>query len=264
MRRTARAHPAWSATAIAARVGCHPDTVRRHLSRSGWEQALEVSTETRRQREQDWIEASTDRPVLARAAAEPDTRMRRIVAHHASTPPQVLARLTADPDRVTREAAVKNSGCPPPILARCGRFLLAGLLPAVLRHAQCPTRLLRRHAKDPDWLLSAIAAANLAYQAGGEAAVHDLFDGIIGDAVAEVRRDEAWQEMVRKHAQSDDEVAPVDQIADQVVPQTVADLILGDSRYGSGLYNDFIVRYMHRLMDACNADAAGHRGRRPA
>ena len=172
--RCARAHPAVSTAEIAARAGCRPSTVRKHLQGV----ARPVLTPGSRQARLDAArDPATPAGVVARLAADPDPGIRRAGADHLNCPPGRLACLAAAvtgplgahdmraavaanvncPSRVLvslhgapaaiRGEVASNPNCPPSVLAGLAADRTETVSDAALRNPGCAAELLERLAR---------------------------------------------------------------------------------------------------------------------
>ena len=135
--RTARAAPHLTAELIAARVGCHPATVRNHLP-----------TPPRRT------------AGLVRFVTDPDPHVRATAAARPLCPPKMLARLASDAEQPVRAAVVEHSNCPPRILVRLATDASYTVRTAAAGHSNCPPQTLTHLAGDPIWDVVVTVARN--------------------------------------------------------------------------------------------------------
>ena len=132
--RTARSSPNLNNAQIAARAGCHPDTVAKYLppgragrlsgARHRWtytatghypgfppEALWHAAGETRNPRPQQQPPAPSRR-LLTACATQPAADGRAAAAAHSGCPKWLLSKLIDDHDRSVRQAAAKNPACP--------------------------------------------------------------------------------------------------------------------------------------------------------
>ena len=138
--RAARHSPHLTVGQVAALVGCHPSTARKHLNnRATAPPAVTLRQRTVAQR------LAVSRSLLVRLPRGGDPDARKTAAADIATQPAALARLAADHDGNVRYVAAGNAATPPAALARLAaghdenvRYVAAGNAatpPAALLHA---------------------------------------------------------------------------------------------------------------------------------
>ena len=123
--RACRTAPAVAAAAVAGRVGCHPDTVKRHLN---------------------------DRPSAGPGwrSVHPDDRAGRLAALVGDCPPRLRRRLAVDPEPLVRLQVARGIGCPAELLRRFAADPDAAVRHSAANHPRCPPQALERLAGDPN------------------------------------------------------------------------------------------------------------------
>ena len=101
--RAVRVHPYGSTTRIAAAVGCHPSTVRKHVRAAG----LDVPAAGNPDR--DGTHSGEQPRQSAMLARDPDPHIRRLVAANPQLPPAAATRLARDPDPVVRQGRARRT-----------------------------------------------------------------------------------------------------------------------------------------------------------
>ena len=142
--RAARHSPHLTAVQIAAVVGCHRSTVRKHLHRAP---AAALAFTSAAQRRVLAAEGSAASLSLGQGS---DSGVRGAVARRLDCPPWLLHRLANDPDFVVRRWVAGNENCPQGLLARLGGGDDVWVRHNVAGNENCPRRLLTRLAGDDD------------------------------------------------------------------------------------------------------------------
>ena len=173
--RAARAMPAATPAQIAAKVGCHPRTTVRHLSRAprrgsplrpvhqqiirGGRDIARCPPRLLRRCSMDpsWTVCSHAAlhpgclpSTLAQLAVHDDWGVRECAARHPRCPPVFLSRLACDENTQVRESAACHPRCPPEALLRLADDSSQRIRVQVAGNPNCPPRLLARLATDPD------------------------------------------------------------------------------------------------------------------
>lgn len=148
--RTARSTPTATAVQIAAAVGCHPSTVRKHLAPTPARAAAAADDIRRR----GALDATASQ--LWRMLADGDRDVRWWAAANPRCPP-ATARLSNDSDPGVRSTAVSNPNCPPALLRRAARHLHADVRAAAAGNPSLPPTLRSRLIADRDPAVQAAA-----------------------------------------------------------------------------------------------------------
>ena len=193
--RTVRHSPHLTYVQIAAVVGCHRSTVRKHLrghrnsglllprpaGRADVADAADVACrmlarlaadpawEVRRAAARD---LRTSAGTLTRLAGDPVERVRRSVAANPNSPPRMLARLAGDVGEHVRWQASNNPNSPPRMLARLAGDAYTDVRIAVAANQRTPPGVLARLTTRCDEYVRREAAHN-ANVADGSGAIVD-------------------------------------------------------------------------------------------
>ena len=153
--RTARAAPHLTGSEIAHKIGCHPDTVRKHLCRPpGW---VHYTQRNREARHSDWQHrrrvAETAPPRLSRRFSADPSEHVRTTAARTQRHSGVLARLARDPQLRVRAMAARNPAIPQPLLPLLADESSRDLRRHVAENPNCPQRVLLRLAASHDAMI---------------------------------------------------------------------------------------------------------------
>ena len=147
--RVARAQPSWSSEMIAARVGCHASTVRKHMP-GRVRGRRPTAAHTPEQRALAAFRPDTEPHLLADLARGPNPTLRDLTAENTSIPLPALLRLQRDRDDRVRWSALSNPTCPPRLLARLAHHRDRDVRLAVADNTATPASALERLVADSD------------------------------------------------------------------------------------------------------------------
>ena len=251
--RTARAHPVWSAEAIAAAVGCHASTVRKHLvaCHGDWHQ-IAVTADASHDRARLSREPQTSAHLLARLARDPDAGIREAVPEHDAAAPATLARLTRDPNSLASDTAASHPACPQAILHRLAAN--PEMAHAVSRNPHCPSRLLDRLASHPNGYVRATAIVHQAVERHDEQALCTALHEAAACGVDELRNTQEWWDDVALHAE--DGTTPPEDVISLADPYAFTNDVVVDTGYADDLEYRLRDIFAQAAVDAFYEDAA--------
>ena len=180
--RAVRAAPAAPVEIVAQRVGCHPDTVRRHRpSRPGDKHTVSgLHPEDRAARLAALVGDCPPR-LRRRLAVDHEPLVRVQVAARLACPVELLRRLVADCDAAVRHSVANHPDCPPQALERLAGDPNVDIRTKVACRSDCPPRALIRLAGDSQVVVRRSAAEHPSCPA-------QQVEALAGDVDATVRR----------------------------------------------------------------------------